>query len=137
MDALLIEHSPEYALEVEGMLSDELDDGIQVTVSETMEQANWDLHFRSPDCILLDLALPDADGLDALAEIRQVAPEAPIVVLTASDDESLAIKAARSAPHGELRTYPGVDHFDIYDGPEHEAVMADEVDFLSRHLLPG
>jgi fermentation-respiration switch protein FrsA (DUF1100 family) len=45
-----------------------------------------------------------------------------------------AIAAARRAPHGELRTYPGVDHFDIYDGPEHEAVVADEVDFLRRHL---
>jgi pimeloyl-ACP methyl ester carboxylesterase len=46
-----------------------------------------------------------------------------------------AISAARRAPKGELRTYPGVDHFDIYDGPAHEAVVADEVDFLRRHLL--
>jgi pimeloyl-ACP methyl ester carboxylesterase len=46
-----------------------------------------------------------------------------------------AISAARRAPRGELRTYPGVDHFDIYDGPEHEALVADEVEFLRRHLL--
>jgi uncharacterized protein len=46
-----------------------------------------------------------------------------------------AIAAARRAPFGELRTYPGVDHFDIYDGPQHEAVVADEVAFLRRHLL--
>jgi alpha-beta hydrolase superfamily lysophospholipase len=46
-----------------------------------------------------------------------------------------AIAAARRAPFGELRTYPGVDHFDIYDGPEHEAVVADEIEFLDRHLL--
>jgi alpha-beta hydrolase superfamily lysophospholipase len=46
-----------------------------------------------------------------------------------------AIAAAKRAPLGELRTYPGVDHFDIYDGPEFEAVVADEVDFLRRHLL--
>jgi pimeloyl-ACP methyl ester carboxylesterase len=46
-----------------------------------------------------------------------------------------AIAAARRAPHGELRTYPGVDHFDIYDGPAHEAVVADQLDFLRRHLL--
>lgn len=46
-----------------------------------------------------------------------------------------AIAAARRAPLGELRTYPGVDHFDVYDGPEHEAVLADEVEFLRRHLL--
>jgi alpha-beta hydrolase superfamily lysophospholipase len=46
-----------------------------------------------------------------------------------------AIAAARRAPLGELRTYPGVGHFDIYDGPQHEAVVADQLDFLRRHLL--
>jgi alpha-beta hydrolase superfamily lysophospholipase len=46
-----------------------------------------------------------------------------------------AIAAAHHAPRGELRTYPGVDHFDIYDGAEHEAVVADQLDFLRRHLL--
>ena len=45
-----------------------------------------------------------------------------------------AIAAARRAPKGELRTYPGVDHFDIYDGPKHEALVADQLDFLRRHL---
>jgi alpha-beta hydrolase superfamily lysophospholipase len=46
-----------------------------------------------------------------------------------------AIEAARGAPKGEFRIYPGVDHFDIYDGPTHEAVVADEIEFLCRHLL--
>jgi alpha-beta hydrolase superfamily lysophospholipase len=45
-----------------------------------------------------------------------------------------AIAAARRSPMGELRTYEGVDHFDIYDGPEHEAVVADELAFLCRRL---
>jgi alpha-beta hydrolase superfamily lysophospholipase len=45
-----------------------------------------------------------------------------------------AIAAARRAPRGELRTYPGVDHFDVYDGPAHEALLADQVDFLRRVL---
>jgi len=46
-----------------------------------------------------------------------------------------AIAAARRAPFGELRVYPGVDHFDIYDGPQHEAVLADELAFLRAHLF--
>jgi pimeloyl-ACP methyl ester carboxylesterase len=45
-----------------------------------------------------------------------------------------AIRAAKRAPRGELRLYPGVDHFDIYDGPQHEAVVADEIEFLRRHF---
>jgi pimeloyl-ACP methyl ester carboxylesterase len=46
-----------------------------------------------------------------------------------------AIAAARRAPLGELRIYPGVDHFDIYDGPEHEALVDDQLAFVRRHLL--
>ena len=46
-----------------------------------------------------------------------------------------AIEAAQRAPKGEVRIYPGIDHFDIYDGTSHEAVVADEIEFLHRHLL--
>lgn len=46
-----------------------------------------------------------------------------------------AIAAARRAPLGELRTYPGVDHFDVYDGPEQEALVSDQLEFLRRHLI--
>jgi alpha-beta hydrolase superfamily lysophospholipase len=48
-----------------------------------------------------------------------------------------AIAAARRAPKGELRTYANVDHFDVYDGPAHEELVADQLDFLRRHLLPA
>jgi uncharacterized protein len=48
-----------------------------------------------------------------------------------------AIAAARQAPLGEVRAYPGVDHFDIYDGDVHEAVVADELAFLRRVLQPA
>jgi pimeloyl-ACP methyl ester carboxylesterase len=61
------------------------------------------------------------------------------LVCIAADDQVAkpepAIEAARRAPKGEIRIYPGVDHFDIYDGPTHEAVVADEIEFLQRHLL--
>jgi dienelactone hydrolase len=63
----------------------------------------------------------------------------PWLVCVAANDRVAkpgpAIDAARQAPRGELRIYPGVDHFDIYDGPSHEAVVADEIEFLHRHLL--
>jgi uncharacterized protein len=63
----------------------------------------------------------------------------PWLVCVGGDDQVAqpepAIEAARRAPRGELHVYPGVDHFDIYDGPEHEAVVADELGFLRRHLL--
>jgi hypothetical protein len=48
---------------------------------------------------------------------------------------SVAIAAARRAPQGEPHVYPDVDHFDIYDGAAHEAVVADQLAFLDRHIL--
>lgn len=47
----------------------------------------------APGCILLDLSLPDSDGLETLAEIRTAAPHIPVVVLTSRDDEALAMEA--------------------------------------------
>jgi uncharacterized protein len=63
----------------------------------------------------------------------------PWLLCIAADDQVAkpgpAIEAGRQAPKGEICVYPGIDHFDIYDGPPHEAVAGDEVAFLHRHLL--
>jgi pimeloyl-ACP methyl ester carboxylesterase len=50
---------------------------------------------------------------------------------------SVTIALAKQSPRAELHVYPGVDHFDIYDGPEHEALVADQLAFLDRHALAG
>jgi pimeloyl-ACP methyl ester carboxylesterase len=63
----------------------------------------------------------------------------PWLVCVGADDRvarpAPAIAAAGRAPRGELRVYPGVDHFDIYDGPAHHALVADQLAFLERHGL--
>lgn len=45
------------------------------------------------DVVLLDLSLPDADGLETLVKLREQEPNVPVVVLTGRDDESLALEA--------------------------------------------
>jgi signal transduction histidine kinase len=47
------------------------------------------------DAILLDLTLPDSEGLASLAPIVRLAPHLPIVVLTNTNDDRLAIEAVR------------------------------------------
>lgn len=43
--------------------------------------------------VLLDLNLPDSEGLDTVTEFRAAVPDIPIVVLTMMDDEELALQA--------------------------------------------
>ena len=61
----------------------------------TLGAAKEHLETSRVACILLDLTLPDADRLDGLTEIKNVAPEAPIVVVTADNDAGRGIKAVQ------------------------------------------
>jgi DNA-binding NarL/FixJ family response regulator len=55
-----------------------------------------------PDLVLLDLTMPGMDGLTALPKVRQAAPDAEVVVLTASEDESNLLAAIRAGAAGYL-----------------------------------
>jgi len=68
---------------------------------------------------------------------RAGAVRCPLLVQIAEHDliapAASARKAADRAPHAELRSYP-VGHFDVYIGEPRERVLADQLDFLGRHL---
>jgi DNA-binding NarL/FixJ family response regulator len=55
-----------------------------------------------PDLVLLDLAMPGMDGLTALPLLREAAPRAEIVVLTASETEENLLAAIRGGAAGYL-----------------------------------
>jgi PAS domain S-box-containing protein len=46
-----------------------------------------------PDLVLLDLGLPDSDGLATVAAVRSHSPQLPVIVLTGHDDDRLAVAA--------------------------------------------
>jgi uncharacterized protein len=64
----------------------------------------------------------------------------PILFCVADNDDLTApgrvLKAASKAPRAEVKRYP-IGHFDIYVGEGFERAVADQVDFLKRHLLGG
>lgn len=54
------------------------------------------------DLILLDLTLPDSEGLDTLVTVRTKVPEIPIVVLTGINDESFGLKTVQAGAQDYL-----------------------------------
>ena len=56
----------------------------------------------APDIVLLDLSLPDSFGLETLARWLTAAPALPVIVLTGSDDEALAVNAVREGAQDYL-----------------------------------
>jgi DNA-binding NarL/FixJ family response regulator len=56
----------------------------------------------APDLVVLDLTMPDMDGLTALPALREAAPEAAVVVLTAAEDDANLLSAIRLGAAGYL-----------------------------------
>jgi len=57
---------------------------------------------ESIDCILLDLNLHDSEGLETFRKAHEHAPDTPIVVLTALEDEEIAFQAVREGAQDYL-----------------------------------
>lgn len=54
------------------------------------------------DCVLLDLGLPDASGIDAVARLRAQMPALPLIVLTGLDDEAAGAAAMQAGAQDYL-----------------------------------
>ena len=67
-----------------------------------MNDALNHLATNAANVVLLDLGLPDADGLAAVRRMRAAAPSTPLVVLTGLDDESLATQALQEGAQDYL-----------------------------------
>ena len=99
---VLVEDSVPYARLVELILADAVPGGVEVRHHDTVAAARADLRERGADCILLDFGLPDANGLEALTLVLEVAGGAPVIVLSGHDDMELATAAIRAGAQDYL-----------------------------------
>ncbi len=67
-------------------------DGLRVHDAGTLQRGLIEAATRKPDLVILDLGLPDGDGIDFIREVRQWS-QMPILVLSARTEESDKIAA--------------------------------------------
>ena len=68
------------------------DAGFEVSTAETAQQALDALALRPPDAAILDLILPDGNGVDVCRSIREWS-DMPVIVLSAVGDEAEKVRA--------------------------------------------
>ncbi|MEV4049538.1 response regulator, partial [Streptomyces sp. NPDC049744] len=78
---LLIEDDAADAMLVEELVADSTP-GMRLTWARSLGEAQAELAHGRPDCVLLDLHLPDAQGLVALERVLRAADGVAVVVLT-------------------------------------------------------
>jgi diguanylate cyclase (GGDEF)-like protein/PAS domain S-box-containing protein len=99
---LLVEDNPGDARLLREMLNDEGSHETVLSLVASMSEAEAYLAVHSVDIILLDLGLPDAQGLAAVRRTHSAAPKVPLVVLTGMDDERLAARALQEGAQDYL-----------------------------------
>ena len=107
---LLLEDSPADARLIRRFLSELEKPRFVVQHEIRLEDALQYLIERSVDVVLLDLSLPDSQGLETFRTFSVSHPALPIVVLTGTDDDDMAQQAVAAG----AQDYIGKAHLDVY-----------------------
>ena len=102
VQVLLIEDSTADARLLQEFLRETLYDEFRLTHVERLGKALQHLECNAYDVILLDLTLPDSDGLRSLNTLLTQAPSIPVVVLTNTNNPELAVEAVRQGAQDYL-----------------------------------
>ncbi len=71
------------------------DEGFETVTATSANEALRRIERSPPDLILLDIAMPGRDGLDALAEVRRVWPHLPVVMMSGHGTVETAVRATK------------------------------------------
>lgn len=75
--------------------------GFDVVEATTCQEARERFHTTTPDAAVIDYKLPDGDALELLPDLKETAPEIPVIVLTGHASIDLAVRTIKE----------GADHF--------------------------
>ncbi|WP_225992140.1 PP2C family protein-serine/threonine phosphatase [Actinomadura montaniterrae] len=97
---LLVEDDPGDAFLFEELLT-EVQPNVQITVASTLAEALASLR-PEVQCVIVDLSLPDASGLDALRQVIARAPTTAVLVLTGLADAHVGVQAVAAGAQDYL-----------------------------------
>jgi two-component system nitrogen regulation response regulator NtrX len=75
------------------------DEGYDVTACESGEEGIANLQNHPSDMILLDVMLPGMDGIETLKKIREILPDAAVIMMSGQADLSVAVQATKFGAH--------------------------------------
>jgi len=87
--------------------------GFRITEAASAEEALVTLRGEAIDMVLLDVHLPGQSGIEALAEIRRIAPDLPVLLITAFADLRQAVAAVKSGADDYLSKPIDLDELEI------------------------
>src|SRR5688572_10544786 len=93
---LFLEDDPGDARLVQESLRDAMEGQFACTCVPTLGEVLENLRAAPFDVILLDLSLPDSQGIDTFTTVRAQARNMPILILTGLDDQTLALQAVKA-----------------------------------------
>ena len=99
---LLIEDNPGDARLIKEMLAEAPDVSFELESANRLSAGLKCLDKETPDVILLDIGLPDSQGLDTLKKVYAQAKVVPIVVLTGLEDEAVGVEAVQQGAQDYL-----------------------------------
>ena len=102
VDLLLVEDDPSYGDLLAEQMRYAWGDAFALRRCDTLDAALRIVRDVPPDCVLLDLRLPDSRGLESIGALRDADPDVPIVVLTSLDDEIAGLEAMQAGAQDYL-----------------------------------
>jgi len=114
------------------MVNDSVNYSYELVIAETMEDGMSLLKLGSYDIILLDLGLPDSDGINTFLNVQKVSFETPIIILTGLNVENIAVKAVKVS----CFTDPGPVHINFpFRKPFEPDTSTDDINPFINSLL--
>lgn len=99
---LLVEDNPGDALLIKAIFQDAPQPGFDLVWMKSLSSALQALEQHPVDAVLLDLGLPDAQGMETLHRVNGQGRSIPIVVLTGQEDERIALAAIQAGAQDYL-----------------------------------